>query len=75
MFLTVCHFDFHFYYEKVPSSKKEKKKLFGVLDSVRQNVKGYLSIILSNFHEQKIYEEIFGLCVYTVVQLALLSLS
>ena len=74
MFLTVGHFDCHFSNEKVPSSKKLTFWSTGWCETK-------VRILEHNFEQfsciqkQKIYDEIFGWFVYTVVQLALLSLS
>ena len=76
MFLTVGHFDFNFSYEKVPSSKKINIWSTGYCETkvrileVEHNFEQFSCI-----QKQKIYDEICGSFVYTVVQLALLSLS
>ena len=74
MFLTVGHFDFNFSNEKVLSGKKFTFWSTGYCQTK-------VRILEHNFEQfsciqkQKIYDEIFGWFLYTVVQLALLSLS
>ena len=60
MFLMVCHFDFHFSKEKVPSSKKL------TFWSTTRQCETKVRILERNFEQfsciqkQKIYDEIFG---------------